>query len=180
MVSDMSEGISFLHSVHSAALPLRPFGYSCSDHTISRHQLGQLFLAQIFRILRTHRYHDIAQIGGAIVHANLCFVGDVRAEFGEHDSGFADHAGTVGARFVPARGFAQQTDRVARAERADQDIVQVGGVGHGDYGGRADVHVEFGGGGIDIFAYAFGEGWVGPAARDQTSAVGWGLGGPIV
>ena len=77
---------------------------------------------------RALRQHEIAHVGGGIMHPHRDAVRDLGPELAENRSRFAHHARSVGAALVPVRRQPQEPARVTGAQRADDHIVRIGSV----------------------------------------------------
>ena len=82
-------------------------------------------LAPALGALGPHRQHDVAQVGGGIVHAHLHALRQLDAELGQHAARIDDGARAVGEALVPGRRNAEQHLGVAGAQRADDDVVHL-------------------------------------------------------
>ena len=103
-----------------------------ADHGIACDQRSQFILAHSLRAGRLARDDQVAHVGGRIVNANLDVVRQMRAEFCKHGARFADDTRTISPALVPGRRKPQQFARIARAQGADHNVVDVFVVLDGD------------------------------------------------
>ena len=73
----------------------------------------------------TLRQHHVAQRRRAVPHPDLLRPVDLQPELPQHRAGLHDDARPVGGVLVPCRRQTEHRPRVARAERADDDVVDV-------------------------------------------------------
>src|SRR5215469_2615069 len=99
-----------------------------------------------------------------------------KAEAAQYCAWISDHPGSVRLALVPSRGRPEQGDRVARAQRAHDDVVAVFGVL--DYleplllEPAAHGQAQFGQRGVGVGQQPGAEPLIGPGPRDQPGTVG--------
>ena len=101
-----------------------------ADHGIARHDARELLLGQIVGVRRTHRQHEVAGLRAGVPHLDIDVVRDHRAHLGEQFPWFPHGPSAVRRRLVPLRWQPERRPRVARAQRADDQVVHVRGVLH--------------------------------------------------
>ena len=72
--------------------------------------------------------HEVAHLARRVPDTDLGVLGKLDAELAKHGSRLGDHPGAVGGALVPGRRQAEHRPRVARAQRADDDVVDLGRV----------------------------------------------------
>src|SRR3954451_21376641 len=72
------------------------------------------------------RQHEITHVRCAIVHTNLGVRWEDEAKFGQHRPRLTHSAGSVVGCFVPSRRDTQKHARVARTQRANDNVVHIG------------------------------------------------------
>jgi DNA-binding transcriptional MocR family regulator len=112
-----------------AAIP-GPLDQRRSDEAVPGHQGGQLIGVQLGGSGRAGRQHHVPGLRRRVPDRDPDAAGQCHAELGQDFAGFADRARPVGKALVPARRRTEQRHRVARAQRAHDDVVRVVGVGH--------------------------------------------------
>ncbi len=73
-----------------------------------------------------HGEHEVPHVGARVPHADLLLLRHLEPELREHGSRLTHDARPVLGRLVPGRGQPQNRPRVARAQRAGDDVVHVG------------------------------------------------------
>src|SRR5207253_9972646 len=85
-----------------------------TDECVAGDEGGELVLGEVVGAGWAFGDHQVAAVGVGVPDVDLDVRAQGQAELGEHGAGFADHAGAVGERLVPARGRAEERHRVAR------------------------------------------------------------------
>src|SRR6266850_5339428 len=119
------------YGIHDASLPggRRGWPHDChADHRVPRDHLGQLSLAHSLGAGGPLGQYQIPELGARVPDADLHALGKIDAELAQHDAGLAHRPRAVLERLVPDRRQADERVRVARAERADDHVVDAGPV----------------------------------------------------
>jgi hypothetical protein len=99
-----------------------------ADHCIARDQLRQRRLTEIIDAGRPFRQHQITDLGGRIPYPYFNLIAKGQPEFGQ-DAARVDHRPRpIWRRLVPARRQAEQAPWIARAERANHEVMDSRGV----------------------------------------------------
>ena len=85
---------------------------------------------------RTARKDEVPHLRRRVEDAHLDVVADVDAEFLQHTARIGDRPRAVRQALVPRGRRPEQSARIARAERADDQVVHAFGVLDGDEDGR--------------------------------------------
>ncbi len=110
-------------SVSIAPTAARVTTLSGADHPVPGDQRRQLVLGHRVRAGGAGGEDEVADRRAGVPHADLDVVGELGAELGQHGPRFGDGAGPVGEALVPDRRDPEQWPRVARAQRADDQVV---------------------------------------------------------
>jgi dihydroxy-acid dehydratase len=98
------------------------------DETPAGDQCGEIVLGQLPGPGRAGRQHHVPRLRCGVPHRDPNAVGQRYTELREHLARLSHRPRPVGERLVPARRRPEQRYRVARAQRAHDHVVQLGGV----------------------------------------------------
>ena len=121
-------GVDRAEAVHAAQVVDRVHlrgDLADADHGIARHQRSQLLLAHPLRAGGTLRQHQVAHLGGRIPDPDLDMLRQLQAELLQHAARVDHRARAVRRRFVPGRRQAQHRQRIAGAQGADDQVVDL-------------------------------------------------------
>src|SRR5215469_15907936 len=77
--------------------------------------------------------NKVTDFGGAVPDANFDLVGELETEFAKNPARVDDGARAIGSGFVPNGRQTEHGPRIARAQRADDKIVNFGRVFEDDH-----------------------------------------------
>src|SRR5713101_99398 len=99
-----------------------------ADHRVTRDQLPERGLAQAFGAGGPLRKNQVPELGARVPDPDLHALGQVDAELAQHHARLPYRAGAVLERLVPDWREPDESVRIARAERADDEVVDAGRV----------------------------------------------------
>src|SRR5918998_1495143 len=150
-------------------------GNAHAYEAVPRDEARQLLLIHAIRAGWAHRQHHVADVGRAVVDGDPRAIGRHEAELPHDGAGLADGPGTVLEALVPVGRAAEDVARVAGAEGAHDQVVDLRRVLHDDeIRGGDRVQAELDGRGITVREEPRLEALVGPSAGDEPGAVGRG------
>ena len=125
-----------------------------------------------FGARRPDREDEIADVRGGVDDAKLDVLREIEPELLQHSTRVGNGAGAIREALVPVGRRAEQSPRVAGAERAHDHVVHLLGVRERDHDGRwAGVEPELERSGTGVGEESLLELRVDPRAGDESGAV---------